>query len=266
MPGAQVLRTADARLAGGLADKSCSSDNLIVYKFGQPRLCSPTMPDESNHADQSCGELSCDECNARTAALIAERDQLLAWKDSALELEREWDQQALAKMLGGTLGHSCRRIISEKVPLLIAERNQLRAEADDVRQAAKSNGDKLIALAKELDAERLRDRTFSYDTGGGYTRSMTAPHVERELEALHARATFAEAEVERLHHAAGYRPGLTADEKQVLEHLAAAWNKFLSLDTRRVDSTDAFRLAVHDAQRVIATRVASRVNPEIWNG
>lgn len=239
------------------------------------------MPDESNHAekagaelsrmktipaDQSCGELSCDECNARTAALIAERDQLLAWKDSVLELEREWDQQALAKMLGGTLGHSCRRIISEKVPLLIAERNQLRAEADDFRQAAKSNGDKLIALAKELDAERLRDRTFSYDTGGGYMRSMIAPHVERELEALHARATFAEAEVERLHHAAGYRPGLTADEKQVLEHLAAAWNKFLSLDTSRVDSTDAFRLAVHDAQRVIATRVASRVNPEIWNG
>ena len=31
---------------------------------------------------KSCGELSCDECNARTAALTAERDQLRAERDS----------------------------------------------------------------------------------------------------------------------------------------------------------------------------------------
>ena len=30
---------------------------------------------------KSCGELSCDECNARTAALTAERDQLRAQND-----------------------------------------------------------------------------------------------------------------------------------------------------------------------------------------
>ena len=34
------------------------------------------MSTPTNSADASCGELSCDECNARTAALTAERDQL----------------------------------------------------------------------------------------------------------------------------------------------------------------------------------------------
>ena len=32
---------------------------------------------------KSCGELSCDKCNARTAALTAERDQLLARAERA---------------------------------------------------------------------------------------------------------------------------------------------------------------------------------------
>lgn len=66
--------------------------------------------------------------------------------------------------------------------------------------------------------------------------------------------------------AVGYRPGLTQDEKQVLERLAEAWNAFLSLNDGRADSTDDFRRAVHAAQRVIAARVARRINPEIWNG
>ena len=36
------------------------------------------MSTPTKSADASCGELSCDECDARTAALTAERDQLRA--------------------------------------------------------------------------------------------------------------------------------------------------------------------------------------------
>lgn len=51
--------------------------------------------------------------------LLREVEQLRAWKESALAVEREWDEQAIAKMLGGQLGRSCRKIISEKVPELV---------------------------------------------------------------------------------------------------------------------------------------------------
>ena len=49
------------------------------------------MSTPTNSADASCGELSCDECNARTAALMAERDQLRAEVelDEALQLATE---------------------------------------------------------------------------------------------------------------------------------------------------------------------------------
>lgn len=192
MPGARVLRMAGARLAGGLADKSCPRGNLIVYKIRQLCLCPSTMPDESNHADQSCGELSCDECNARTAALIAERDQLQAWKDSALALEREWDQQALAKMLGGTLGHSCRKIINEKVPLLIAERDQLRAE---VRKLQEQIGQQLAAC----DCAAMMDTPETHEKNKTVTREnpFWSPAFESVMRRT-AECIALRAEVERL--------------------------------------------------------------------
>lgn len=58
----------------------------------------------------------------------SERDDLRAWKDSALAVESEWDEQATAKLLGVPLGMSCRKGIGEKVPLLIQERDRLSAE------------------------------------------------------------------------------------------------------------------------------------------
>ena len=43
----------------------------------------------------TCGELSCEECNARTAALIAERDQLRA----DCENETKWAAHYLAQSI-----------------------------------------------------------------------------------------------------------------------------------------------------------------------
>lgn len=50
--------------------------------------------------------------------IVVERAELAAWKESALSLEREWDQQRIAKLLGGKLGRSCRKVINERVPVL----------------------------------------------------------------------------------------------------------------------------------------------------
>ena len=55
----------------------------------------------------------------------AEVKWLREWKESMLSIEKEWDEQTLAKMLGGKLGASCRKVIAEGVPRLIAERDEL---------------------------------------------------------------------------------------------------------------------------------------------
>jgi len=50
-------------------------------------------------------------------------------KESALILNAEMDEQALAKMLGGKLGLSCRKIIAEEVPKLVEENAILREDS-----------------------------------------------------------------------------------------------------------------------------------------
>lgn len=56
--------------------------------------------------------------------------------------------------------------------------------------------------------------------------------------------------------------GLTAEEKNVLFLLAEAWGKFKEMASER-DAKD-FLDSIHDCQRLVALRVARRVDPEIW--
>ena len=100
-----------------------------------------TTPTDS--ADASCGELSCDECNARTAELTAERDQLRAEVKSCGEL-------------------SCDEC-NARTATLTAERDQLRArakraEADLValEQSFDANCRGVVKIADELATERAR--------------------------------------------------------------------------------------------------------------
>jgi len=55
-----------------------------------------------------------DEANAKIA-------ELERWKLEQLFVESEWDAQATAKLLGAKPGQSCRRVINQRVPELIAE-------------------------------------------------------------------------------------------------------------------------------------------------
>jgi hypothetical protein len=65
------------------------------------------------------------------AAVNRERDELRAWKDSAMAVEREWNADAIATMLGGKPGESQRKVIQREVPRLL-ERIKRLEEAGDL--------------------------------------------------------------------------------------------------------------------------------------
>lgn len=66
--------------------------------------------------------------------LESERDDLKAWKESALAVDSEWDVQELAKMLGCQPGQSCRRAIHEGALKLLHEIDSLKRERDESRE------------------------------------------------------------------------------------------------------------------------------------
>jgi hypothetical protein len=58
--------------------------------------------------------------------------------------------------------------------------------------------------------------------------------------------------------------GLEEEELQILNSLADAWNRFVALAKKHPDDNDEFRRAIHQAQQLVALRVARRVNPQVW--
>jgi len=68
-----------------------------------------------------CLKNTIDSLKVRLVDLEDENMRLREWKESAQAVEREWDAQAIAKMLGAQPGQSCRAVIAEKVPQLIAK-------------------------------------------------------------------------------------------------------------------------------------------------
>lgn len=59
--------------------------------------------------------------------------------------------------------------------------------------------------------------------------------------------------------------GLTDAEKEVLHLLKEAWQKFSELGSHTSHDLTEYNYAIHLAQQKIATRVARRVNPEVWS-
>jgi hypothetical protein len=60
------------------------------------------------------------------------------------------------------------------------------------------------------------------------------------------------------------RHGLTPTEDQILRRLADAWNLWVDLDARDDIDNHEMMSAIHQAQKMVALRVARRVNPETW--
>lgn len=59
--------------------------------------------------------------------------------------------------------------------------------------------------------------------------------------------------------------GLTIREQAVADALVAAWNSFqLIVATYSVDDCDDFRRAIHEAQRILMSRIVARNYPKYW--
>jgi hypothetical protein len=71
---------------------------------------------------------------SETDKLKIKVEKLEVWKKQALLVENEWDPQALAKMLGGQLGQSCRKIIQKEVPRLIGHVADLERQLAEARE------------------------------------------------------------------------------------------------------------------------------------
>jgi len=60
-------------------------------------------------------------------------------------------------------------------------------------------------------------------------------------------------------------PGLTEYEKKCLNHLVKAWEIFNALQEKHPQDNAEFCEAIHDAQKMLALRVARRINNDIWS-
>ena len=81
------------------------------------------------------GELNEDEktCVKAQRDQLAERvGELEAWKESAMAVERQWDPNQLATMLGGKIGESQRAVIQWKVPILVQRVKRLEDAGDSM--------------------------------------------------------------------------------------------------------------------------------------
>lgn len=58
--------------------------------------------------------------------------------------------------------------------------------------------------------------------------------------------------------------GITPNERATVLALGEAWNLYLRLDGRDYEMDRDFRQAIHRAQDIIAYRVASRIDPDVW--
>lgn len=97
---------------------------------------------------------------ADKARLENEVAALQDWKESMLQVESEWDVQKMAKALGGTIGASCREIISKAVDELVRIRALAADEGDlvtwkDLHTGAKAFEGQKAKWVNSLHRERI---------------------------------------------------------------------------------------------------------------
>ena len=101
-----------------------------------------------------------DEYRRAIVNLESKIQQLEAWKESALAVEREWNPNALATMLGGKLGESHRKVIQREVPKLLARIKRLEEAGDRMktwlRGDARNGSKELSALRQWRKAKEAK--------------------------------------------------------------------------------------------------------------
>lgn len=54
-------------------------------------------------------------------------------------------------------------------------------------------------------------------------------------------------------------------EKEVLSHISSAFNAFVELDSKGIHDDEDFKNAANTMHRLIALRVARRIDPDVWS-
>jgi hypothetical protein len=88
------------------------------------------------------------------AAARAEIEELRAWKESALAVEREWDCQEIARELRIPLGQSIRKGILPAIRELKIERDAWENRARQTMMSNECFGHEVVTLLLELEAAR----------------------------------------------------------------------------------------------------------------
>ncbi len=83
------------------------------------------------------------------------------WKQSALAVEREWDANTVATMLGAKLGESQRKVIQREVPLLFERIKRLDEIGSELRDCASRIG--TVASSEGSIIRRTKDAIKAWD-------------------------------------------------------------------------------------------------------
>jgi len=110
---------------------------LTIHNDDRVTTGSKLNPDETAALvlDQIKTQWMKDAQSTKIRELEDQLERLENWKQSALSVEREWNANAIATMLGGKLGESQREVIQREVPKLL-ERIKRLEEAGDALKAA----------------------------------------------------------------------------------------------------------------------------------
>ena len=135
--GGNLLRSED----GGFATYECKSSRDVQWSDPQWSRSGQT-----------------EVCRIREIMLLGRQlnvankriKRLEEWKESALEVEREWDANAIATLLGAKLGESQRKVIQREVPLLLERIKRLEKSS----QQLKSLNNKICEINLKVSQER----------------------------------------------------------------------------------------------------------------
>jgi len=137
---------------GHKADVIANHDDLTHYMMGAGRLAGHARSLEREvtglRKQRDEALFANEQAINRQAEQMARADELARWKSEMLQVESQWDEQALAKLLGGQPGRSCRKIIQEKVPELVRRLEESRAREAGLRSALKRALKTFTALEK----------------------------------------------------------------------------------------------------------------------
>lgn len=121
--------------------------------------------------------------------LARERDELRAWKESAMAVEREWDPNAIATALGGWPGESQRAVIAREVPKLLARVKRLeeeqakeRKERESLRRGHPDLEGKLVPCPFCGESEHLNGQAAVYGKWIRCMRCLASGPVEPTVQ------------------------------------------------------------------------------------